>query len=125
MYFMVEVTLASLAINTLVKSESICNPKTHAFPNKGLSSYQHLFYQQNNRQTTDGDSSVEIPPFHSCTVSYIPTLLFLSFIWYVFYSGGDTHTEGYLDMQRERERERGRRVLVPESLDATVVPSQK
>ena len=29
-------------------------------------------------------------PLHSCTVSYITTLLFLSSLLYVFYGGGDT-----------------------------------
>ena len=84
----------------------------------------HLTNAYSTNKITD-KPQMEIPPFHSCTISCIPTLLFLSFIWYVFYSGGDTHPQGYPDMQGEREREKERRVLVPESLDATVVPSQK
>lgn len=96
-----------LAINTFVKSKNVRKPQTHAFPYKGLSSYQHL---STNKITHK--PQMEMPPFHSCTISCVRTILLLSFLWYVFYGGGDTHTgtSGHAKrkIRKEGERERGR-----------------
>ena len=116
-----EMRFQDLAINTLDKSENVRKPQTHAFPYKGLSSYQHL----SANKITD-KPQMKIPPFHSCTISCVLTILLLSFLWYVFYGGGDTHTgtSGHAKRKRRKEGER-ERILVLESLYAILVPSQE
>ena len=68
----------------------------------------HLTNTLSTNKITD-ESQIEIPPFHSCTISYIPTLVFLSFLWYVFYGGGHTHTQTGIsgNEKRKENRERG------------------